>query len=158
MPEKCHFRMLAERRLKRDFQRLKQENPAGFTATPDDTNIQKWTATIFGPPDTDWQDGAFQLTMTFPDTYPHQPPSVRFVPAIFHPNVYDSGKICLDILQGQWSCANDVFSVLLSIQSLLTDPNPDSPANGEAAALYRSDRQEYSRRIRNCVERSHRKT
>jgi ubiquitin-protein ligase len=144
----------AQRRLLRDFQRLKAENPTGFTAAPDANNMQNWKAVIFGPDGTDWQEGTFGLTLKFPDTYPHSPPDVRFVPAIFHPNVYTSGAICLDILQGQWSCANDVCSVLISIQSLLTDPNPSSPANGEAASLFTGNRAEYSRRVRRCVEQS----
>jgi ubiquitin-protein ligase len=144
----------AQRRLLRDFQRLKAENPSGYTAAPEPDNIQNWKAVIFGPEGTDWEDGAFNLTLRFPDTYPHNPPDVRFVSPIFHPNVYSSGSICLDILQDKWSCANDVSSVLVSIQSLLTDPNPASPANGEAASLFTKNRTEYARRVRSCVEKS----
>jgi ubiquitin-conjugating enzyme E2 A len=92
--------------------------------------------------------------MTFPDNYPHSPPEVKFSTPIFHPNVYKSGAICLDILQRNWSAANDVSSVLISIQSLLTDPNPASPANSEAARLYNENRPEYVRRVRQCVEDS----
>src|SRR5689334_17133041 len=46
------------------------------------------------------------------------------------------GSICLDILQQRWSASLDVSTLLVSIRSLLTDPNPASPANSEAAMLY----------------------
>jgi ubiquitin-conjugating enzyme E2 A len=151
----CHKSMAdARRRLLRDFKTLQSENSQQFTAAPETDDILKWTAVIFGPDDTDWADGVFKLTMTFPETYPHSPPDVKFTTPVFHPNVYKSGAICLDILQHNWTPANDVSSVLLSIQSLLTDPNPSSPANGEAARLYTENRPEYVRRVKQCVEDS----
>jgi ubiquitin-conjugating enzyme E2 A len=144
----------AKRRLLRDFKNMQSENSQQFTASPDPDNIMKWTAVIFGPDQTDWEDGVFKLTMVFPENYPHSPPEVRFTTAVFHPNVYKSGAICLDILQRNWTPANDVSSILISIQSLLTDPNPASPANGEAARLYTENRPEYVRRVKQCVEDS----
>jgi ubiquitin-conjugating enzyme E2 A len=148
----------AKRRLLRDFKTLQseaeREGAEQFLAAPDGDNMLKWSAVIFGPDGTDWADGVFKLTLTFPENYPHAPPQVRFVTPVFHPNVYKTGAICLDILQRNWTPANDVASVLISIQSLLTDPNPSSPANAEAARLYNENRPEYVRRIRQCVEDS----
>ena len=80
--------------------------------------------------------------------------AVKFVSKIFHPNVYGSGKICLDILQNQWSPIYDIAGILTSIQSLLNDPNPASPANAEASQLYERDRREYNKRVRSVVEES----
>ena len=68
--------------------------------------------------------------------------------------MYADGAICLDILQNQWSPIYDIAAVLTSIQSLLTDPNPNSPANGEAAKLYQENRREYDRRVAEVVEAS----
>ena len=70
------------------------------------------------------------------EEYPVKPPDVRFCTSIFHLNVYNDGKICLDILNNQWSSIFDVRSILESIQSLLGNPNPNSPANAEAARLF----------------------
>lgn len=69
-------------------------------------------------------------------------------------NVYANGELCLDILQNRWSPTYDVAAILTSIQSLLHDPNPNSPANAEAANLYRENRKEYVRRVREIVETS----
>ena len=135
----------ARRRLIRDFRELQKSvkeaedkgEELGYAASPDPDNIFVWNAVVFGPEDTPWEDGVFKLTMTFPDEYPHKPPLVKFVTSVFHPNVYKNGNICLDILQNQWTKVLDVNSVLLSIRSLLPDPNPSSPANAEAARLYK---------------------
>lgn len=78
----------------------------------------------------------------------------RFVSKMFHPNIYADGGICLDILQNQWSPIYDISAILTSIQSLLTDPNPNSPANSEAARLYAENRREYNRRVKEVVEQS----
>ena len=117
----------------RDLRRLASDPPHGVSAAPQDDNILLWRAIIFGPEDTVWEGGTFQLELTFAEDYPNKPPAVIFTTRIFHPNVYNDGKICLDILQNTWSPINDVSAVLISVQSLLADPNADSPANNEAA-------------------------
>lgn len=113
-----------------------------------------WEAVIFGPDDTDWEGGTFRLTMQFSEEYPGKPPIVRFVTKMFHPNIYADGNICLDILQNQWSPMYTPSMLLTSVQSLLCDPNPNSPANSEAANLFENDKEEYARRVRTVVERS----
>lgn len=113
-----------------------------------------WCAVIFGPDDTPWEGGTFKLLLTFTEDYPNKPPNVKFVTKLFHPNVYANGSICLDILQNQWSPIYDIAAILTSIQSLLCDPNPNSPANVEAAKLYCENRREYDRRVMEYVENS----
>lgn len=76
------------------------------------------------PADTPFEDGSFRLTLTFTDSYPNKPPTVRFVSRMFHPNIYNNGELCLDILQNRWSPTYDVAAILTSVQSLLNDPNP----------------------------------
>uniref|UniRef100_A0A8C5W7J4 Ubiquitin conjugating enzyme E2 B n=1 Tax=Leptobrachium leishanense TaxID=445787 RepID=A0A8C5W7J4_9ANUR len=91
------------------------------------------------PEGTPFEDGTFKL---------------RFVSKMFHPNVYADGSICLDILQNRWSPTYDVSSILTSIQSLLDEPNPNSPANSQAAQLYQENKREYEKRVSAIVEQS----
>merc|ERR1712061_811625 len=144
----------ARRRLMRDFKGLQEDPPAGVSGAPGENNIMLWNAVIFGPHDTPFEDGTFKLTMEFSEEYPNKAPVVRFESKMFHPNIYADGGICLDILQNQWSPIYDVSAILTSIQSLLTDPNPNSPANSEAARLWSENRREYNRRVTQIVEES----
>jgi ubiquitin-conjugating enzyme E2 A len=73
-------------------------------------------AVIIGPADTPFEDGTFRLVMHFEEQYPNKPPSVKFISQMFHPNVYATGELCLDILQNRWSPTYDVAAVLTSIQ------------------------------------------
>ena len=83
-----------------------------------------------------------------------KPPAVKFISPMFHPNVYNDGRICMDILKSHWSPSTDVVSLILSIQSMLADPNLDSPANAAAAELMRVNRTEYEARVRHIVDAS----
>ncbi|KAL6767114.1 UBC10 [Auxenochlorella protothecoides x Auxenochlorella symbiontica] len=144
----------ARKRLMRDFKRLQQDPPEGVNASPRSDNIMNWRAVIFGPEGTVWDGGVFLLTLAFSEDYPNKAPIVKFKTPMYHPNIYADGSICLDILQNQWSPIYDVSAILTSIQSLLSDPNPNSPANSEAAKLYVEDRKEYNRRVTTVVEDS----
>eukprot|EP01062_Namystynia_karyoxenos_P074040 TRINITY_DN70863_c0_g1_i1.p1 TRINITY_DN70863_c0_g1~~TRINITY_DN70863_c0_g1_i1.p1 ORF type:complete len:199 (+),score=59.24 TRINITY_DN70863_c0_g1_i1:100-696(+) len=144
----------ARRRLLRDYKKIKSDPPQGINATPVDKELMEWNAVMFGPEQTSWEGGTFRLRLTFSDQYPNKAPKVVFLTKMFHPNIYTDGSICLDILAAQWSPIYDVCAILTSIQSLLTDPNPNSPANSEAARLYRESRKEYEARVRAAVEES----
>ena len=98
--------------------------------------------------------GVFSLRMTFGEQYPEKPPRVRFTSEVFHPNVYSDGTLCMDIIQDQWSPIHNVCTLLTSIQSLLTDPNPASPANPEAAQLFTEDVTQYNRRVRRLAQKT----
>eukprot|EP00834_Sanchytrium_tribonematis_P001958 NODE_52_length_30984_cov_1.383358.p25 type:complete len:154 gc:universal NODE_52_length_30984_cov_1.383358:17601-18062(+) len=142
------------RRLLQDFKKIQKEPVVGINATPDPNNILMWNAFIVGPEDTIFHQGIFKLRLEFDETYPQKAPKVSFVTKIYHPNVYDNGALCLDIIQTRWSPSYDVQSILTSVQSLLNDPNPNSPANAEAARLFQDNRPEYDRKVRECVENS----
>ncbi|KFZ02264.1 hypothetical protein V501_09610 [Pseudogymnoascus sp. VKM F-4519 (FW-2642)] len=164
----------ARRRLMRDFKRMQTDPPAGVSASPVADNVMQWNAVIIGPADTPFEDGTFRLVMQFEEQYPNKPPLVKFISQMFHPNVYATGELCLDILQNRWSPTYDVAAVLTSIQrwvnpesyikkegnmltqtpSLLNDPNTGSPANVEASNLYKDNRREYTKRVRETVEKS----
>ncbi len=96
----------------------------GISAFPDaDGNLLHWTATIIGPKDTPYSDLNLKLGFEFPGNYPYAPPTVLFKTPIYHPNIDFSGRICLDILKDKWSAVYNVQTVLLSLQSLLGEPN-----------------------------------
>ena len=138
----------------RDFKRLQEDPPTGVAGAPRENDIMLWDAIIFGPHDTPFEDGTFKLEIIFTEEYPNKPPKVTFVSKMFHPNVYANGSICLDILQSRWSPTYDVSALLTSIQSLLDEPNSNSPANSVAAQLYRENRREYEKRVAAIVESS----
>ncbi|ODQ64838.1 ubiquitin-conjugating enzyme E2 2 [Nadsonia fulvescens var. elongata DSM 6958] len=144
----------ARRRLMRDFKRMQTDAPAGVSASPLPDNVLVWNAVIIGPTDTPFEDGTFRLILNFDESYPNKPPTVKFLSTMFHPNVYASGELCLDILQNRWSPTYDVAAILTSIQSLLNDPNIGSPANVEASNMYRDQRSLYVKRVKETVENS----
>ena len=142
-------------RLAADLKAINQEPPSGCSASPNsDDNMFVRSATIFGPDETPWEGGVFSLRITFSENYPGKPPRVRFTSEVFHPNVYSDGTLCLDIIQDQWSPVHNICTILSSIQSLLGDPNPNSPANPEAAQLFSHDKAAYKKRVRRCAQKS----
>ncbi|KAK2633950.1 hypothetical protein Ddye_028742 [Dipteronia dyeriana] len=107
----------------------------GVSAFPEGESIFTWIGTIEGGKGTMYEGLSYKLSLRFPLDYPFKPPQVKFETMCFHPNVDQFGNICLDILQDKWSSAYDCRTILLSIQSLLEEPNPESPLNSYAAAL-----------------------
>ncbi|XP_027450004.1 ubiquitin-conjugating enzyme E2 D1 isoform X1 [Zalophus californianus] len=120
---------------------LQRDPPAHCSAGPVGDDLFHWQATIMGPPDSAYQGGVFFLTVHFPTDYPFKPPKIAFTTKIYHPNINSNGSICLDILRSQWSPALTVSKVLLSICSLLCDPNPDDPLVPDIAQIYKSDKE-----------------
>lgn len=130
-------------RLQYELKNAKELHEYGIVIETDETNIYKWTITIQGPDDSPYQEGRFKLSVEFPSNYPFAPPSINFITKIYHCNVNNSGGICLDILKDQWSPALTINKVILSIISLLNDPNPDDPLIPEIAQIYLNDRAQY---------------
>lgn len=138
------------KRLKKDLQEITSDPPSHVSAGPiDDSNFELWEATIMGPSDSPYAGGVFKLDILFPENYPFKPPKIVFKTKIFHPNINKYGSICLDILNVKWSPAMSISKVLLSIVSLLTDPNPDDPLEKDIAILYNNNREEYKKQARN---------
>jgi len=125
------------RRIIKETQRLKTEPVPGIEVTPDETNLRYFKVTIQGPEDSPFEGGLFKLELFLPEDYPMAAPKVRFLTKIYHPNIDKLGRICLDILKDKWSPALQMRTVLLSIQALLSAPNPDDPLDNEVAEIWK---------------------
>ena len=152
--------MKAKKKLLELYKKFQEDKDvSNVQAAPDEKDILKWHCVIVGPEGTIWENGIFKLDLQFNEDYPKAPPSAKFNPPIYHPNVYKDGRLCLDILTPkEWSPSNTMLSILLSIQSLLNDPNPDSPANHDATRQYKDyiekKNDDYVKEVRKCVEHS----
>ncbi|KAL0418475.1 UNVERIFIED_CONTAM: Ubiquitin-conjugating enzyme E2 19 [Sesamum radiatum] len=132
--------------LQSELMALMMSGDAGTSAFPEEDNIFCWKGTITGSKDTVFEGTEYKLSLAFPSDYPFKPPKVKFETGCFHPNVDVYGNICLDILQDKWSSAYDVRTILLSIQSLLGEPNTSSPLNTQAASLW-GNQEEYRKMV-----------
>ncbi|XP_017863091.1 PREDICTED: ubiquitin-conjugating enzyme E2 R2 [Drosophila arizonae] len=141
----------AVRALAMEYKSLQEEPVEGFRVKLiNDDNLFEWEVAIFGPPDTLYQGGYFKAHMKFPHDYPYSPPTIRFLTKVWHPNVYENGDLCISILHPpvddpqsgelpceRWNPTQNVRTILLSVISLLNEPNTYSPANVDASVMYR---------------------
>jgi len=136
------------RRIIKETQRLISEPVTGISATPYQDNFRYFSVAIEGPEETPYENGVFQLELFLPADYPMAPPKVRFLTKIYHPNVDKLGRICLDILKDKWSPALQIRTVLLSVQALMSAPNPDDPLDNNVAELWKNNEPEALKKAR----------
>ncbi|KAG6517818.1 hypothetical protein ZIOFF_017727 [Zingiber officinale] len=155
---------MASRRIQKELLDLQKDPPTSCSAGPVGEDLFHWQATIMGPTESPYSGGVFFVKIHFPPDYPFKPPKVNFqtkagfsyychevtrsLMQVYHPNINSNGSICLDILKEQWSPALTISKVLLSICSLLTDPNPDDPLVPEIAHIYKTQRSRYEETAR----------
>ncbi|CAM8877154.1 unnamed protein product [Rhodiola kirilowii] len=146
---------MASKRINKELKDLQKDPPTSCSAGPVDDNMFHWQATIMGPADSPYAGGVFLVSIHFPPDYPFKPPKVYccFQTKVYHPNINSNGSICMDILKDQWSPALTISKVLLSICSLLTDPNPDDPLVPETAHIYKHDRSKYESTARSWTKK-----
>ncbi|XP_053652446.1 ubiquitin-conjugating enzyme E2 G2 isoform X1 [Cherax quadricarinatus] len=172
-----HFRNIPRRRQKqssldRFLVKVKPEltlnPPEGIIAGPtNEENFFEWEALIMGPEGTCFECGVFPAKLIFPPDYPLSPPKMQFTCEMFHPNIYSDGRVCISILHApgddpmgyetsaeRWSPVQSVEKILLSVVSMLAEPNDESSANVDAAKMWRDDREQFNK----IAERLVRKT
>ncbi|XP_066431758.1 ubiquitin-conjugating enzyme E2 G2 isoform X1 [Eleutherodactylus coqui] len=142
--------------------------PEGIVAGPiNEENFFEWEALIMGPEDTCFECGVFPAILSFPLDYPLSPPKMRFTCEMFHPNIYPDGRVCISILHApgddpmgyessaeRWSPVQSVEKILLSVVSMLAEPNDESGANVDASKMWREDREQFNKIARQTVQKS----
>mmetsp|Transcript_8218 Transcript_8218/g.28225 ORF Transcript_8218/g.28225 Transcript_8218/m.28225 type:complete len:152 (-) Transcript_8218:206-661(-) len=131
--------MALPKRIIKETQRLLAEPAPGISASPSEENARYFNVMIIGPTTSPYEGGVYKLELYLPEDYPMAAPKVRFLTKIYHPNIDKLGRICLDILKDKWSPALQIRTVLLSIQALLSSPNPDDPLDENVARQWRED-------------------
>lgn len=143
-------------RIRKELQEFELDPPENCSAGPaDHSDLDNWLAVIQGPEGSEYEGETFELSIVLPANYPFAPPVVKFITPILHCNI-KNGSICLDILKKGWSPALTIGKVLLSITSLLHRQNPDDPLDPVAAELYKRDRDEFRRQVRNYMRKNKR--
>ncbi|GMM28924.1 E2 ubiquitin-conjugating protein [Martiniozyma asiatica (nom. inval.)] len=127
------------KRIIRETERLISDPVPGITAIPYEDNLRYFDVELTGPSGSPYEEGKFKLELYLPDDYPMTAPKVRFLTKIYHPNIDRLGRICLDVLKNNWSPALQIRTILLSIQALLSSPNPDDPLANEVAEEWKRD-------------------
>ncbi|KAL3095545.1 hypothetical protein niasHS_001023 [Heterodera schachtii] len=150
---------VALRRLLTEYRQLCHNPPEGIVAGPaDEENFFEWHCLISGPEGTCFEYGIFPAKLTFSEDYPLSPPKMQFLCDIFHPNIYADGKVCISILHTpgddptgyetsaeRWSPVQSVEKILISVVSMLAEPNDESAANVNAAKMWRDNRVQFER-------------
>mmetsp|Transcript_22919 Transcript_22919/g.58942 ORF Transcript_22919/g.58942 Transcript_22919/m.58942 type:complete len:165 (+) Transcript_22919:116-610(+) len=156
--------MTAVARLQVERKSWRKDHPIGFVAKPAMRNdgsadLLTWHCRIPGKKNTIWEGGVYPVKLRFSDDYPTRPPVCSFEAAGFlHPNVYDDGKICLDIINdpaagGSWKPTISLKTILLGIQELLDAPNINSAAQQRGYDLFKYDKAQYVRRVKEQAQR-----
>ncbi|XP_053334547.1 ubiquitin-conjugating enzyme E2 R2 isoform X2 [Clarias gariepinus] len=163
----------SQKALMLELKSLQEEPVEGFRITlVAESDLYNWEVAIFGPPNTLYEGGYFKAHIKFPIDYPYSPPTFRFLTKMWHPNIYENGDVCISILHPpvddpqsgelpseRWNPTQNVRTILLSVISLLNEPNTFSPANVDASVMFRKWRdskgkdKEYAEIIRRCWPR-----
>ncbi|TCD66881.1 hypothetical protein EIP91_000779 [Steccherinum ochraceum] len=140
------------KRIHREIADLQKEDLGAITLRPSDDSLFLWNATLPGPEGSVYEGGVFQVEIVLGHDYPFSAPKMTFKTRIYHMNISDRGGICIDILKHNWSPALSLFKVILSLSSLLTDPNPKDPLVPSIATEYVRSRSQHDRTARHWTQ------
>lgn len=148
--------MQRQQRLVRELNKMEKSPPQGICVTAEE-NFTNLKASIVGPSNSPYRNGIFDLKINVPDNYPFSPPTIRFLTKIYHPNIDDSGRICMDLLKlppaGNWKPTLGLEGLLIALRMLLENPNPDDPLMVEIAAVFKIDKAIYDRKAQEYTEK-----
>lgn len=148
---------MAIRRLQSELKQHLKEPNYFYSIDIDPNNFYIWNVLLIGPPDSPFEGGLFKCQFKFSTDYPNKPPEFRFITNLPHPNIYPDGRVCISILhEGQdewgyehiserWNPSHSVNSIMMSILSILINPNFESPANVDISVLWRDNWDQYKK-------------
>ena len=154
---------MAIKRLSIEYKQYIEDPNSFYSIEINENNMLKWKVLIFGPNETIFEGGIFECEFNFPINYPNRPPEFKFITNIPHPNIYSDGKVCISILHEgvdefnyedvseRWNPSHSVNSILMSVISMLNNPNLDSPANIDIGLLYRNNYNEYKKKVYSII-------
>ena len=155
--------------LRKQLKDISQNDDIGASVgLEDDSNLFLWNVVFEGPMETLYEGGFFKAILKFPNDYPNNPPEMKFVTKMWHPNIYPDGRVCISILHPpgtdefnsqetadeRWRPILGVEGILLSVISMLNDPNINSPANLDAAVEYRDNFEAYKKKVKKLTIQS----
>eukprot|EP00826_Nyctotherus_ovalis_P004100 TRINITY_DN1084_c0_g2_i3.p1 TRINITY_DN1084_c0_g2~~TRINITY_DN1084_c0_g2_i3.p1 ORF type:complete len:169 (+),score=53.80 TRINITY_DN1084_c0_g2_i3:53-559(+) len=156
-------------RLANELKALQQGTDQGFSVgLRSESNIYVWDICFEGPSGSLYQGGFYKAELVFPSTYPNEPPVMRFLTEMWHPNIYPDGKVCISILHSpgtdplnpqelaeeRWRPILGVEAITVSVISMLGDPNLSSPANVDAAKQYKEHYEDYKKKVKRLAMKS----
>ncbi len=154
--------------LQNQLKELTKEPIEGFCCElADESDLYTWNVYLKGPGDTCYEEGIYRAQLHFPEDYPYSPPKLKFLSEIWHPNIYDDGNVCISILHApgedemsgerpeeRWLPTQNASTILLSVLSMLSDPNIFSAANVDSAKQYRDDRSGFDAKNRRLAQKT----
>lgn len=158
--------MSALRRLQKELQDFNENPSEYYSLNPHEDNFLEWEFLLFGPENTIYEGAILNGKMIFPKDYPSSPPEFIFITKIPHPNIYQNGKVCISILHNdidvsgyediteQWKPSLGVNIIIMSILTLFTCPNLESPADIDTTLLYKNNYNEYKNIIYKLIANS----
>ncbi|XP_066249467.1 ubiquitin-conjugating enzyme E2 T-like [Euwallacea similis] len=149
--------MLQQARMKRELAKLANADSKDICVFSKNDNLSVLEAQILGPPNTPYENGIFKLEIVIPEKYPFTPPSIKFLTKVYHPNIDDSGRICLDLMKmpptGGWKPNIGIEALLIAIRMLLENPNPDDPLMGNIAEEFKQYNMEFCSKAREFTKK-----
>eukprot|EP00918_Siedleckia_nematoides_P069714 GHVU01152026.1.p1 GENE.GHVU01152026.1~~GHVU01152026.1.p1 ORF type:complete len:152 (+),score=24.48 GHVU01152026.1:138-593(+) len=143
---------MAQNQLNKELKNLRADPIPQGDAAPKGEDMYSWEGFINGPEGTPYEGGKFKFDIKFPAEYPFKPPKINFSTKVLHPNITDQGQICLDLIADAWNPAVSLRQIILSLHTLLTDPNPSNPLVPEVAKLLQDDRPAFEAKVREWVQ------
>ena len=144
-------------RMSKELEILKKSPPPGITCWPKEGRLNHLYVSLQGSESTPYEGGVFKLEIKIPNRYPFEPPHVQFLTKVYHPNIDTAGRICLDVLKspptGSWKPAHNLYTILTSIQQLLSSPNPDDGLMAEISSEYKYQRHIFDAKAKDWTSR-----